>query len=90
MSTADLVRLTANGMSRSSRLVPVSLAILRGMACFFGRSADAPRLLGSLRVDASETTSILGWEPPTTIEDGIVETVKWYLASSAKRIQSQG
>ncbi len=78
ISTRDLVRMMANAMSRTPRLVPVPVSILRGLAGLLGRSDEADRLLGSLQVDMSHTTSTLNWEPPTSIENGIGETVKWF------------
>ena len=41
----------------------------------------AQRLCGSLQVDISHTQKQLNWQPPVSWEQGISETVRYYLQS---------
>jgi len=35
-------------------------------------------------LDASKMKRVLGWEPPTSLPDGLKETVDWYVAHKAE------
>jgi len=78
VSTPELIRLIARSMSRSARLIPVPVPMLRLAAKMLGRSAEVSRLIGSLQVDIEETMQTLNWKPPVTLADGIQSTVTWY------------
>jgi nucleoside-diphosphate-sugar epimerase len=36
-----------------------------------GKKAMAQRLLGSLQVDISKAQSLLGWQPPLSVDEGL-------------------
>ncbi|MBK5937899.1 hypothetical protein CCR96_01100 [Halochromatium roseum] len=78
LSTPALVRLMAAGLGRPARLMPIPTGVVRVAAAVVGRRAEADRLLGSLRVDASQARSLLGWRPPVTTAAGIFEMASWY------------
>jgi dTDP-D-glucose 4,6-dehydratase len=44
-----------------------------------GKSAAMDRLLGSLTVDCSKIRRELDWQAPFSMEQGLKETVTWYL-----------
>ena len=44
-----------------------------------GKRPEVNRLLGSLAVDVSKNRDLLGWKPPVSVEDGLKETMQWFL-----------
>lgn len=78
LSTPALIARIAAALGVAPRLWPCPPRLLRAAAALFGKSAAAERLLGSLQVDASAATSVLGWRPPWSSLDGMAATVDWY------------
>lgn len=70
-STTELLRTVAGAMGKPSRLVPVPAGLLMAGATMLGKKPVAQRLLGSLQVDISKARTLLGWEPPLTVEQGL-------------------
>lgn len=79
VSTPELVRRMARALERPARLFRVPPALLRAGARLMGKQEEVDRLLGSLVVDSSKIRRELGWTPPYTMEQGLAETVRWYL-----------
>lgn len=71
VSTTDLLRGVGKAMGKPARLIPVPARLLILIATLLGKKAIAHRLLGSLQVDISKSRSLLGWEPPLTVEEGL-------------------
>lgn len=71
VSTSELLRRVAKAMGRPARLIPMPVAVLRAGATAFGKRSMAKRLLGSLQVDISKTTELLGWTPPFSLDEGL-------------------
>ena len=44
-----------------------------------GKTEELGKLTGTLLVDSSKIRNLLGWKPPFTLEEGIRETVKYYV-----------
>ena len=80
ISTPELLARIAFHLGRSARLWPVPVALLRGMGALLGQSAAVARLTGSLLVDSGKIRRELDWTPPFTLDDGLRETARWYLA----------
>lgn len=78
VSTAMLVEKIAQALGRSSRSFHFPPALLRALAGLAGRSDQADRLLGSLRVSGEKIRSELSWSPPYTLEQGLRATAEWY------------
>ena len=78
LSTRGLVEHLAIALGRPARLIPVPPALLRLAATLAGRSAQADRLLGSLRIDASTLRETLGWQPPFDPAQAFALTARWY------------
>ncbi len=79
VSTAVLISRISNALGRPARLFPFPPSIMRMAGRFLGQSAAIDRLLGSLAVDTSKIRRELGWKAPYTMEQGLVETARWYL-----------
>jgi len=81
ISTPQLLRMLAAIMGRPCRLVPFPPAILVGASKLLGQQAVWARLAGSLQVDISKVREKLGWQPVTSLEQGLAETADWYQKS---------
>ena len=79
LSTPDLLRLLAKAMGKPARLIPVSNFFLSWIAKLSGRFNPFRKIAGSLTVDISKTRKDIGWLPPYSVENGIQETVNWYM-----------
>ena len=75
VSTAELLRTLADAAGRSPRLFSVPPFILRAGARILGRRDTVERLLGSLTVDGRKARTLLGWQPPWTLEQGLRHAV---------------
>ena len=82
LSTAELVRALAEAAGRRPMLLPVPPACMKLAGSLLGKRAEVDRLLGSLAVDISKNKERLGWTPPVSVEDGLKETVQWFLAEN--------
>ena len=76
----ELLDAIARGLGRSARLFKVPWRLVESLASMAGRRAELERLAGSLRVDASETRQVLGWQPHVRFDAGIRAMAEWYLA----------
>jgi len=71
VSTAQLVQRMAQAMGVPARLVPVPARLLVWVARLLGRGEMIDRLCGDLRVDIRKARTLLGWEPPVSLDDGL-------------------
>jgi UDP-glucose 4-epimerase len=79
LSTTALLRRTAAALGRRARLVPVPVPILRAGGRLVGKRDATRRLCDSLQVDISRTRALLGWTPPTAIDDGLLKMAENFL-----------
>ncbi|MCP9463399.1 MAG: hypothetical protein NNA25_01210 [Nitrospira sp.] len=79
LSTPDLIRRIARAMGRSVPLWPVPVLLLRWGGGLVGRRGAVERLTGSLQIDISKIRRELGWSPPWSVDQGIEETVAWFM-----------
>jgi nucleoside-diphosphate-sugar epimerase len=77
-STPLLMRAIARALGRPARVFRCPRVLLRLPLDMIGRGDVADRLLGSLRIDDSETRERLAWQPRVPLEDGIAATCRWY------------
>ncbi|MBI5558033.1 MAG: NAD-dependent epimerase/dehydratase family protein [Deltaproteobacteria bacterium] len=75
ISTPRLLRLLAEAAGRSARLFSVPLPLLLLVATTLGRRQELRRLTDDLRIDCEKTRTILNWQPPFSLRDGIRRTV---------------
>jgi nucleoside-diphosphate-sugar epimerase len=85
VSTPELIRRLARAMNRHARLIPVPVGLLMAVGGAVGRRAEVLRLCGSLTVDLSSARDLLGWSPPTSLDEGLERTVAWYRNAGAAR-----
>jgi nucleoside-diphosphate-sugar epimerase len=71
LSTPELLRMIANAMGRPVRLFPLPVPLLRLAGRALGRLNEVDRIVGSLQIDSSATSELLGWVPPVSLEEGI-------------------
>jgi nucleoside-diphosphate-sugar epimerase len=71
VSTTELLRRMGQAMQRPVRLIPVAAGWLEQAAALLGKRDMAQRLCGSLQVDMVKTRQLLGWSPPSTLDQGL-------------------
>lgn len=71
VSTADLIRKIALAQNLSARLFPVPMFMLKSLATVFGKSDIEQRLLGNLQIDITKNKTLLSWQPPYTLQEGL-------------------
>ena len=81
LSLAKLITLIRRHLGRQSRLFSVSPFTFRFLGTLTCKSGVIDRLVGDLRVDCSRARTLLGWQPPYSVEQGIADTINGYLKS---------
>jgi UDP-4-keto-D-QuiNAc 4-reductase len=81
LSTTELLQLLGHALGKPARLVAVPQTWLETGLKLVGKSGIAQRLCGSLTVDATPATQLLGWKPVVTVEQGLKETAEHFLAA---------
>lgn len=79
VSTADLLRRLGGAMGFNARLFPVPPALLLGAAKFTRNYPTYQRLCGSLVVDSSAGSRLLGWVPPLSLDEGLRRAGKGFV-----------
>jgi len=75
ISISELYKKISIAFGVSPRVFFVPVFVLRGLALAVGKKAAVDRLCESLQVDISKNKTILGWVPPYSLEDSILEMV---------------
>lgn len=75
VSTPGLIRAIAEAKGKSARLWPCPPSVLRAVFGIAGKSVEIHRLLDSLEIDHSKIRLELGWQPPYTLQQGLLRTV---------------
>lgn len=78
LSTPELIRRTGSALGIAARLFYMPVALMKLAGALTGRSSAVNRLTGSLTVDSSKIRQELGWLPPYTMEEGLLQTVDWF------------
>ncbi|HWQ38372.1 MAG TPA: NAD-dependent dehydratase, partial [Burkholderiales bacterium] len=81
LSTPDLIRRLALALGVSPRLYPFPMAGLRFAGALLGRRDQIARLVDSLQVDSARIREELGWTPPVSVAQGLLETAQWFAAA---------
>ena len=85
ISTPELIRTLALGLNRPARLLPCPVTLLNLGAAFLGQQAAIARLTGSLAVDSSALQLALGWKPRIQLDQGLINTARWYHQTQIQR-----
>lgn len=70
LSTPEMLRRMSRALGKTPRLLPLPVALLKGIAAMLGNRAAAQRLCDSLQVDIEHTRHTLGWSPPLSVDEG--------------------
>ena len=81
VSTPDLIRRLAKQMDASARLLPIPAWGLHLAGRISGRGEAVRRLTDSLAVEDTRFRHETGWVPRYTLDQGLSETVHWYLTT---------
>ena len=71
LSTAEFVAGLRQSIGQSDRLVRVPVWILRAAAMLTGQSDSIERLCSNLQVDMNQASTLLGWQPPFAVAEGL-------------------
>ncbi len=74
LSTTKLLQECANAFGVKVRLLPVPQKLIEVGAAMLGKRAVAQRLCGNLQVDITKARTLLGWEPPFSVQVGLKAT----------------
>jgi UDP-glucose 4-epimerase len=80
MSTPELLRRVAAAMDVRAKLIPIPAPLLIAAAYVVGKPAVAQRLCSSLQIDISAAQILLGWQPPISVDQGLLQTANWFLS----------
>ena len=75
LSTPDLIRRMARAMNQPARLLPMPKFLIMAGATILGKRKMAQRLCESLQVDISKSRTLLGWNPPISVDEGLKRAV---------------
>ena len=78
VSTTELIQKIGMAMNKPVRFIPIPAGLLTFSLSVVGKVDLAHRLFGNLQVDCSAVLSELGWQPPHSLDEGIVKTVMEY------------
>ena len=73
LSTPELYEMISTALGKTPRIFAAPVRTLEMFGRAIGRFDEVERLTQDLEVDISETCSVLGWQPPATIEQGVRE-----------------
>ncbi len=79
VSTTELLRGLGDALGRPARLLPVPQSLLTLALKTIGKAGMAQRLCGDLAVDCTPATTLLGWKPPLTVQQGLQVTADDFL-----------
>lgn len=71
VSTTELLHAIGAALGKPARLYPCPANLLLIAGALVGKKTLVQRLVGNLQVDISSTRSLLGWDPPLSLEQGL-------------------
>ncbi|MNZ25315.1 hypothetical protein D3C78_424790 [compost metagenome] len=81
LSTPELLEKMAKALGKKATLLPFPVSFMRGIARLLGKEKITDRLCGSLEVDISKNRELLGWIPPVSVDNALLNTAKHYLGT---------
>lgn len=79
LSTAELLCRMAHALGKPAHLIPMPASLLKAGATLMGRRDMAQRLCGSLQADISKARTLLGWNPPISVDEELSRTAQGFL-----------
>ena len=76
VSTSELLRGIGRALDRPARLFPCPASLLLVATALMGKREEVKPLTGSLQIDISRARSLLGWEPPLSLEEGLYKVAQ--------------
>ena len=73
VSTSQLLRRVGSAYGVKSRLLPIPVGLMKLLFRLLGKGAVSDRLFGSLQVDITKTTDLLGWKPVVTMNQQLAK-----------------
>lgn len=73
VSTSQLLRRVGSAYGVKSRLLPIPVGLMELLSRLLGKGAVSDRLFGSLQVDITKTTDLLGWKPVVTMNQQLAK-----------------
>jgi nucleoside-diphosphate-sugar epimerase len=80
-STAELLNTIATAMGYRNRVWWCPLPLLGLAARAVGKRPELAKLAAALEVDSSKAIRVLGWTPRVRFDEGIAETVAWFMGT---------
>lgn len=88
VSLRQMLQLLAKGMGQRSVLLPIPPPLIGLAATVLGKKSLFNQLCGSLQVSSTKSREVLGWVPPLSVEQALIETGKAYKHSvSGSRVR---
>ena len=84
VSTQQMVEMLASGMGHRARLFFVPSFIIGGLLRLLGRGNMHTQLYGSLEVDAGKARRLLGWVPPQSSSQALIDAGKRFKTRSSQ------
>jgi nucleoside-diphosphate-sugar epimerase len=78
VSTTELLQGIGKALGKPAQLFPCPVSLLSVAATLLGKRDVLQRLNGSLQVDISTARSLLGWEPPLSLEEGLCQVAQGF------------
>ena len=79
LSTTELLVRIARALGKPAWLFPVPVKLLVLGATLFGKKETLQSLCGSLRVDISKARTLLNWNPPVSVDEGLSRVAKGFV-----------
>lgn len=79
LSTTDLLRRMALALNVPLRLLPIPQMFIENGLMLVGKTELAQRLCSSLQIDISKARTLLSWNPPISVDEGLHRTAQWFL-----------
>ncbi|MDQ2078346.1 SDR family oxidoreductase [Marinimicrobium sp. ABcell2] len=83
VSTTELLRLLAQSMDKSARLIPVPVGVLLGAGKLLGKEPVLRRLCGNFQVRPDNARRLLNWQAPLSLQAGLERTVQAFLTENS-------
>lgn len=79
LSTTELLRRMAEALNVPARLLPLPQVLLELGFAMARKNDLAQRLCSSLQVDITKARTLLNWDPPLSVDEGLHRTAQWFL-----------